>query len=226
MIMKRRSGATLVEVLVAIFIMGIGMLCLLTLFPIGVLSMSRAIQQDRATQSEVSASGIAAMAQIRQDANVTEAMEGRDNSVAVGQPGNIILPPLPATNRSYPVFVDPIGFQTAAGTFGWKQVAGVPFLPRVMPSFITSAGPIAQQKKASYLFYTLLDDIVFDNVDVAGMGTPKFLLANTFERDTAYSWAYLVQRPRISDAAAVELSVVVYVRRPLSLTGAVSLPET
>jgi prepilin-type N-terminal cleavage/methylation domain-containing protein len=44
---QRRAGVTLSEVLVAIFIMGIGLLALLTLFPLGALNMARAIQDDR-----------------------------------------------------------------------------------------------------------------------------------------------------------------------------------
>jgi prepilin-type N-terminal cleavage/methylation domain-containing protein len=45
---KRRAGVTLLEVLVAIFVMGIGLLALLTLFPLGAISMAGAIQDDRA----------------------------------------------------------------------------------------------------------------------------------------------------------------------------------
>ena len=45
--MKRRPGITLIEVLVAIFIMAIGLLALLTLFPLGALRMSQALQNDR-----------------------------------------------------------------------------------------------------------------------------------------------------------------------------------
>ena len=43
----RSAGVTLVEVLVAIFITGVGMLALLTLFPLGALDMARAIKDDR-----------------------------------------------------------------------------------------------------------------------------------------------------------------------------------
>lgn len=45
---RQWSGATLLEVLVAIFIMGIGLLALLTPFPLGALEMARSIQDDRA----------------------------------------------------------------------------------------------------------------------------------------------------------------------------------
>jgi hypothetical protein len=43
-----RGGITLVEVLVAIFIIGVGLLALLTLFPLGALELAQAIKDDRA----------------------------------------------------------------------------------------------------------------------------------------------------------------------------------
>ena len=49
--MCKRDGVTLIEVLVAIFVMGIGLLALLTLFPLGVFSMQRAIQDERCAQA-------------------------------------------------------------------------------------------------------------------------------------------------------------------------------
>jgi prepilin-type N-terminal cleavage/methylation domain-containing protein len=45
---SRRRGTTLLEVLIAIFIMGIGLLALLTLFPLGALSIREVINDDRA----------------------------------------------------------------------------------------------------------------------------------------------------------------------------------
>lgn len=45
---RARAGITLVEVLVAIFITGVGLLALLTLFPLGAMEMARATQDDRA----------------------------------------------------------------------------------------------------------------------------------------------------------------------------------
>jgi hypothetical protein len=44
----RRAGITLLEVLAAIFVMGVGLLALLALFPLGALSMAQAIKDDRA----------------------------------------------------------------------------------------------------------------------------------------------------------------------------------
>ena len=42
-----RRGVTLLEVLVAIYIVGIGLLALLALFPLGMLRMAQAVQDDR-----------------------------------------------------------------------------------------------------------------------------------------------------------------------------------
>lgn len=44
---RARRGVTLLEVLIAIYIMGIGLLALLALFPLGMLSMAQAVQDDR-----------------------------------------------------------------------------------------------------------------------------------------------------------------------------------
>ncbi len=45
-----RSGVTLTEVLVAMFVMAIGMISLLTLFPLGAMQVGQALRDDRATQ--------------------------------------------------------------------------------------------------------------------------------------------------------------------------------
>jgi hypothetical protein len=52
------SGVTLVEVLTAIFLMGVGLLALLTLFPLGALSMAQAIKDDRAREIAVQATAL------------------------------------------------------------------------------------------------------------------------------------------------------------------------
>lgn len=43
-----RRGVTLLEVLAAIFLTGVGLLALLTLFPLGALDMAEAVRDDRA----------------------------------------------------------------------------------------------------------------------------------------------------------------------------------
>lgn len=62
-----RRAATLVEVLVAIFVMGIGLIALLTLFPIGIISMAQAIQDERCFQCSQIADGLANALDVRHD---------------------------------------------------------------------------------------------------------------------------------------------------------------
>src|SRR6266404_2000101 len=51
----RRSGVTLIEVLVAIFVASIGLLALLALFPVGALSMRQALRDSRCAQTSANA---------------------------------------------------------------------------------------------------------------------------------------------------------------------------
>jgi hypothetical protein len=48
---NHRPGVTLTEVLVALFVMAIGMIALLTLFPLGMMQISQAIKDDRTAQA-------------------------------------------------------------------------------------------------------------------------------------------------------------------------------
>jgi hypothetical protein len=56
--MKPRSAATLVEVLVAIFVTAIGLLALLALFPLGALTMAQAIKDDRTAHAAGNAAAV------------------------------------------------------------------------------------------------------------------------------------------------------------------------
>jgi hypothetical protein len=55
--MTRRPGLSLVEVLVALFIMGLGAIAILTLFPLGALQMGQALKDDRTAQAAGQADG-------------------------------------------------------------------------------------------------------------------------------------------------------------------------
>src|SRR3954470_13764147 len=114
----RRPGVTLLEVLTAIFIMAIGMLALLTLFPAGALSMARAVRDDRAATIGANAAAVASAAGLRNDSKVLAAMK--------------------ATTPPNPVMVDPhyqnIGATSVGGyTSGTFTAASI---TRVTPDLV------------------------------------------------------------------------------------------
>lgn len=55
--MTRRPGLSLVEVLVALFIVGLGSIAIMTLFPLGALQMGQALKDDRTAQAAGQADG-------------------------------------------------------------------------------------------------------------------------------------------------------------------------
>ena len=189
--MQRRPGITLIEVLVAIFIMGIGMIALLTLFPLGAINVAQALRHDRASQCATNANANANAWNLRHDANVASAFVTQINAG------------LSVTGPSSPVYVDPFYQPLAGGT----TLSG---LSRISPSYVNVAsGP------QTALWFSLLDDINFDLNGVAtGSGSgAAFASPQTVTRTGRYTWAYLLRRPRLQDETTVDMSVVVYADR-------------
>jgi hypothetical protein len=218
--MPRRSGITLLEVLVAIFVMGIGLLAILVLFPLGALRMYKAIQDQRCSQAGASAWAVAGMTNIANEPGLYLPSDGFLN------PGNGASNALP-DQPSYPVFVDPFGSLTAVGLQSVNLgQAGASFIARRNVSFVTAAGPVAAQRRTAYQWFTLLDEIDFESDPASNPGTPRLFAPLTFARDVRYSWAYMCQRPRYGDASVVDTSVVVFNQRSLTLSAALSLAET
>ncbi len=209
----RRPGITLLEVLTAIFIMGIGMLALLTLFPLGALSMARAIRDDRAAAMTANAAAIAAALNLRKDAAVDAAFD-RD-------PKHLEPPPAPAgslrINSPYdpeqpsaPVLIDPqyalLPGQLNLGEFppgAWAPWAtpGSPGIVRVAPS-------VANNTQLANYWFTLQDEIEFDT-----FGSPFRGGSLNVNRPGTYSWAALVRRPRQGTRELPEMTVIVYSQR-------------
>jgi Tfp pilus assembly protein PilV len=84
-----QAGITLVEVLVAIFVSGIGLLALLTLFPLGALELAQAVKDDRtaavaANAKAVSEAGKALLARTNEFV-ITSATEGSADPQAAAQ---------------------------------------------------------------------------------------------------------------------------------------------
>ena len=202
--MQRRSGATLIEVLVAVFVTAIGLLALLALFPVGAVSMARAIQNNRASQAAANAAAIANLHNLTQDASLTSPTD-----YFTSPPG---LPAITGTGLSYPVYVDSVGTSLTANWLGacpimpTAPVASSPGIPRVQASFAITSPNIIR-------WLGLLDDISFQQD-----GMPA-TAGGFVERENRYSWCYLLQRPNASFAGQATMTVVVYSGRSWAVPG-------
>jgi Prokaryotic N-terminal methylation motif len=232
----RRAGATLLEVVVALFILALGLLALLTLFPLGALNMAQAIKDQRTADAAANADAVArALWKYAVEKNGGTDPEPAVDRAFASPCQN--LPPLPAAlpqpdwlpdrsaaGPSYPVFVDIWGSSPYPGNASvpmtpnnWRlwlagQQNGVPRRTLAAPGAALKppAGdnPFSPSSLSLSLFASP-DALVF-----AEDGTPGSLV----ERDYRYSWAYLVRRGVPSQPRLLDVTVVVYSGRSLRLT--------
>jgi prepilin-type N-terminal cleavage/methylation domain-containing protein len=186
MMRPSRPGVTLVEVMVTIFIMGLGMLALLTLFPVGALSIARALKDDRAANAAVNADGIGWAQNLRNDPQYTTSNGGATDYFTTS-------PAVTAgTGVSNGIFVDPLGvlggvLPTTVGKYPAATGATSSGLQRKnmsLPNW-TARGNTALTQDLANRWCTLLDDIQFQN-----NGTPDQSSGGVV-RYGAYTWAWL-----------------------------------
>ncbi len=213
--MTRRTGATLVEVLVTIFVMALGLITLLTLFPLGALRMAEAIKDSRTANAAANADAIATARTFRNDGSLVNLYQ---------QPGGVTA--APNDGPSYPVYMDPIGFRSYSGLpiqlRNWVGAVNGLGIRRVEPRFITQIPPDPvpsdQQIRRTLSSFALLDDITFgpNGVPIGPDGNPSG--GNNFvQREGRYTWAYLFKRPKTATPSVVDMTVVVYSGRPQQL---------
>lgn len=209
-----RPGLTLLEVLAAIFIMGVGLLALFTLFPLGALSMARAVRDDRATAIAANASALAAIVDLRNDLDVVLALTATpilDQTLPIQNPARFASPPDPL-GQGYPVLVDPKYVNLGAGNLGYTQ--GVtPGIQRIAPAYVKKNGAIDTTRVARW--FTFLDEITFVKTGAPKVDTtvtPSYL-----ERPGTYTCTYLVRRPKMNVPDLVEMSVLIYANRASEL---------
>jgi len=214
----------LVEVLMAIFVVGIGTLSILVLFPLGMQNSAQAIAHNQTALAAATAEALLEWRQVRVDPLVIGVDPGQENfqPVTTAHRGSMYeylrqprfctdvqmsrfdeLNGLNKQGPSPPVFVDPLG-QAVMSSFrvGEAEAVGSLGIPRSAVSFAQSANDARR-------WFTLDNDASF-----APNGAPE-LVAGLVPRERQYSWAYVLKRPRFTEPRVAECTIVVFRRRPL-----------
>ena len=217
-----RPGLTLTEALVSLFVMALGLLSLLTLFPLGAMQIGQALKDDRAAQTAMQADGFLrtywqrfVVEDATEDNNLLRAFSDPANGAPGGGPTGVAA--LTAANdaqMSYPVLVDPLGWQSRTSpplaTEQWwiarrsTTGAGASVLParRTLERLKLGGDPAALRACC------LSDDVsFFDN------GTPTGPTGSV-DWGAKYNWAAILQRPRNDQRNVANLTVLVYDGRP------------
>ncbi|MFL5340577.1 MAG: prepilin-type N-terminal cleavage/methylation domain-containing protein [Gemmataceae bacterium] len=260
----RRAGFSLTEALIAIFVMALGLMGVLSLFPLGAMTMAYAIKDDRTAQANHNASS--RMRQFWRDQLALRPLPTSYPQPPNGNAGNYVgqfrepfvnammdpnagfwtfpyqvpppyqsqnpkLNPL-SPNRSYPVFLDPVGWYNPTYSLQPQQffIAGDPWgIPRrslaVLDPSINPIGPAIAQS-----FCVQLDDQGFGKdgspLDASGQFSADYyrnqgggqfkawMNSQQVQRDGRYTWGFLLaSHPSQQDSA--DLTVVVYNGRSL-----------
>jgi hypothetical protein len=214
----RRAGVTLIEVLVSIFVVALGLLALLTLFPLGALSMAQAIKDDRVAQTAANAVATIKVMNVLSDQTITNAL-----SFNPPPPNNI-----PVSGPGFAVYFDPIGYKNYPAPYGQANgsVAGGGGVPRLSTVWLQSAGVNTNPLIAAW--FTSLDDMTFTKDDPAGQyglpaddfGKAAVGLAQP-QREGRYSWGAILRRPHVTESLT-EVYIVVYSGRSTNLNASLS----
>ncbi len=227
--MNRRPAITLVEVLAAIFITGVGLLALMTLFPLGALSMAQAVKDDRTAHLAANAQAVVHMKLNPGTGGRLVAL--RDDPLLSGFPNGVmfrpgLLPPITSHGRpGYPVLVDPMGVVAYRGTIFENWVAGKPggiepFRPRQTAIPRRTMGFLPRNSPSSQIirWCTLLDDMNFVN-DGLYQGlpcAPPEAGGGNVERQGRYSVAWFLRWASTGTPTdTIDLSILAFSGRTL-----------
>ena len=218
----RREGVSLMEALIAVAIMTIGLLAILSFFPLAAFQMGQAFKDDRCTSAAINADQMfrtiwSGSPQFRAD--VRSAIDNPKGNTYTA----------PATGVG-PVLVDPIGVFTQTGiTQNWvSSLTG--YIPRedlrIPPYGATDKASISQSNRIRYT--TLTDDIGFN-----ASGAPSAESGNSVDRGLRYNCSWLVSAGALPQPDRVELRVLVYDNRavrfgdaPVEVAASVIQPTT
>lgn len=212
----RRPGMSMAEVLVALFVMALGAIAILTMFPVGMFQMGQALKDDRTSQAAAAADGYMRhywRTEVVEKGGGTEpfvaALDNPDarpdslNAAPNPTKGTQSVAGLPTT--SYPVFVDPMGYVAPWGsqnTTAHQFWVGNQLIPRRSLNQVMAQGGNYPQRVCSLL----------DGFSYGTDGQP----ANTtgvIERELRYNWLWVIQRPNNADKYTANMTVVVFDKR-------------
>lgn len=231
-----RKGMSMAEVLVALFLLALGTIAILTMFPLGMYHMGQALKDDRTSQAANQADAFMRMywrTNVIENVNAGNTASGNyeplylafnypdskpDLNAGVLFPvARRDLPPGTLPNlqgqatHSYPVFVDPMGWQAPWGTlnpntYSLQYWVGGQFYPRRSINLLLNSPATMSQRVC-----TLLDGYGYDEGGVPLSVTG--VAGGTFERDLRYNWMWVLQRPDNTDTNTAKMTVVVFDKR-------------
>jgi len=182
-----RKGLTLLEVLITIFVMGIGMLSVLTLFPLAARKIGMSIDMDRATQMAGNASALASMPLTINGPSVRSKVKSYFDSVEIGIREN---------NPNDPILALPseiIHYDLAAinDSKTFSEIGKLVPLP---------GWPFFNRNQ-----WVSPDEYPFSDSGVPEIGS---------RRSERYSPSYLFRRKRLDDETSMETLILIYAGRP------------
>jgi len=195
--MSLRKGLSLVEVLTAIFITGLGIISILTLFPLGAMRMAQAFRDER---SALAAYNAEQFFRSYWKKHVVEAAPLDPFILALDQPPPGMPPCLPH-EPSYPVVVDPMGFLARAGLPNQSWFGDPPTPTRIPRRNLQVVGTNPTAPTAALSLCSLRDGIIVADDN------------GNLEREFRYNFLWVVQRPINANLFHASLTVVVFDRR-------------
>lgn len=243
--MRLRPGVTLIEVLAAIFIMGIGMLAILVLFPLGALSIAKALRDDRCAAIAPNAHALAVAFKLGNDQLDTNPTAPANLVTNTGSklyvpftwdplqkgypPQDSELPtPDPADQAdpshpnwpSYSVFVDPyyhtrLTGPAAANPASWLVTTPRRTVARVMPNYVRNY-PINTTPAPNAT--TITRDDVFEYF--FSLRDDLAFRPNGYpqtQRQGLFTWGYMLRRLHAGSPNSLEMQVIVYSGRPIEV---------
>jgi len=226
----RRPGLGLLEVIVAMFVMALGMISLLTLFPLGAIQMGQALRDARAAETAMQADTQMRLwwQQYVVEKGLATGIEDTAFTFFDNPQNGMPTLPIPGDTNpaSYPVFIDPLGWQAFNGFPARQtQVAGGGpggLIPRRSMFWITNdpantaypARSSVLQTAFSFRTATMMDDITFNETGTPDTNATGTGMANLVVRQGRYNWAAIIQRPVNANRYVADLKILVFDGRP------------